>query len=65
MFDACLYSFLSPIKCATYIVHVSGIDGAVGVSLDKPGLGIEVDEEAVRRFTVPRKTKGIVLKSKL
>jgi len=30
-----------------------GEDGAIAVPLDKPGLGVEVNEQAVRRFHVP------------
>mmetsp|Transcript_30093 Transcript_30093/g.52873 ORF Transcript_30093/g.52873 Transcript_30093/m.52873 type:complete len:445 (+) Transcript_30093:175-1509(+) len=37
-----------------------GEDGAIGVPLDKPGLGIEVDEDAVRRFHVPLMSKSHV-----
>ncbi|CAL4149353.1 unnamed protein product [Meganyctiphanes norvegica] len=30
-----------------------GEDGAIAVPLDKPGLGVEVDEDAIKRFHVP------------
>ena len=30
-----------------------GDDGAIAVPMDKPGLGVEVDEEAIKRFHVP------------
>ena len=31
-----------------------GEDGAVAVPMDKPGLGVTVDEEAIKRFHVPK-----------
>eukprot|EP00467_Chlorarachnion_reptans_P012357 CAMPEP_0114532082 /NCGR_PEP_ID=MMETSP0109-20121206/26458_1 /TAXON_ID=29199 /ORGANISM="Chlorarachnion reptans, Strain CCCM449" /LENGTH=419 /DNA_ID=CAMNT_0001715087 /DNA_START=54 /DNA_END=1314 /DNA_ORIENTATION=+ len=39
-----------------------GPDGAVGVPMDKPGLGIEIDEDAVKRFHAPVKSRGLVSK---
>ncbi len=40
-----------------------GNDGAVAVPLSRPGLGIEVDESALRRYNVPLISKGYIVKA--